>query len=130
VLPVTRTFKLAYADAQEVADNVLELFEATGDGTRSVQRTPRTAQRNRQPQQPNQGGGGTGVPTIGPEIELTAAAGARPAARGVAAAVVAADRRAPCPTSSAAFTASTPSRTRTRSSCSARLKMRWTSSTT
>ncbi len=69
VLPVMRTFNLAYADAQAVADNIFELFESSGDGGQRARPQPtRNQPRAGRPQQPGQQP--TGVPTIGPEIEL------------------------------------------------------------
>lgn len=64
--PKTQTFRLAYADATEISENILDLFEDTG--------TTRAGGDRRQPQR---GPGGRRVPQavagaspIGPEIEL------------------------------------------------------------
>jgi general secretion pathway protein D len=64
--PKTQTFRLAYADATEISENILDLFEDTG--------TTRTGADRRQTQR---GPGGrrmpqpaTGGSPIGPEIEL------------------------------------------------------------
>ncbi len=73
----TSTFRLAHADANEIAQNIMELFEDTGGttgGTPAPQRTSRTAQQRRAsqrrstPQRSAVKGAGGGSP--GPTAEL------------------------------------------------------------
>lgn len=70
--PETRTFRLRYADAQEIANQVLDLYESSGTGTRPAAaqrpaqaRAPARPGQAAQPQQPRVPG-----QTIGPEMEL------------------------------------------------------------
>ncbi|HWB20344.1 MAG TPA: secretin N-terminal domain-containing protein [Phycisphaerales bacterium] len=65
----TETFHLQYADAQQVADNILDLFEDTSNGQSSTQRNRTTQRGQRTPPQP-QGGAPNGIPTAGPTIPL------------------------------------------------------------
>ncbi|MHC4446188.1 MAG: type II secretion system protein GspD [Planctomycetota bacterium] len=71
VTPETRTFRLRWADANEIAQNILDLFEETGTttaGTRAAPRARRPTQRGRTAQpQP----GTTAVTTgVRPMVEL------------------------------------------------------------
>ena len=72
----TTTFRLAHADANEIAQNILELFEDTGGttGTPTPQRTGRTAQQRRASQRrstPQRSAvTGTGGRSPGPTAEL------------------------------------------------------------
>ena len=53
VTPETRTFRLRWADANEIAQNITDLFQETGTPTtaaRGTTRTRRTTQRGRTPQ--------------------------------------------------------------------------------
>ena len=72
VTPETRTFRLRWADANEIAQNILDLFDETGTttaGARGTTRTRRpTQQRGRTPQ-PQQTSTTTGVR---PMVELRA----------------------------------------------------------
>ncbi|MDY7107045.1 MAG: secretin N-terminal domain-containing protein [Planctomycetota bacterium] len=63
--PKTQTFRLAYADATEISENILDLFEDTGTGG-SDRRSPqqRRPRGRRVPQAP------VGGSPIGPEIPL------------------------------------------------------------
>lgn len=66
--PKTQTFRLAYADATEISENILDLFEDTGTAGRSQpQRVQRPGGRSRpgQPQASRPGGS-----PLGPDIEL------------------------------------------------------------
>lgn len=70
--PETRTFRLRYADAQEIANQVLDLYESSGTGARPAAaqrpaqaRAPARPGQAAQPQQPRVPG-----QTIGPEMEL------------------------------------------------------------
>ncbi len=67
VEPQTATFRLAYADATEISENILDLFETDSSGTgRTTARTARTARaRTARPQAPQT----AGTP-VGPEIEM------------------------------------------------------------
>jgi len=68
VTGVTMTYRLAHADAQEIADNILELFETTGA---SAPRTGRTTRNARQQPGRQQGQPQVVSPsTPGPEIEM------------------------------------------------------------
>ena len=75
----TTTFRLAHADANEIAQNILDLFEDTGTtgGTPTPQRTGRTAQQRRASQRrgtPQRSVGttpGTGSPGPTAELRLT-----------------------------------------------------------
>jgi general secretion pathway protein D len=71
----TETFRLAHADASEIAQNILDLFEDTGTPTRSgtsrrAQDTRRMTpeQRRRAQQSTQRTSGATGV--VGPTVEL------------------------------------------------------------
>lgn len=69
----TKTFRLAYADANEIANNIYDLFEDTGSGAQRVQRAQGAARAPAQrPAQPARGAqpGAQNVQQVGPVIEL------------------------------------------------------------
>ncbi|MCZ6836326.1 MAG: hypothetical protein O7G85_11175 [Planctomycetota bacterium] len=64
----TITYRLAHADAQEIADNILELFDSSGGG--SAARAPRARQQGRATPRGGAQGGGAISGSTGPEIEM------------------------------------------------------------
>jgi general secretion pathway protein D len=65
----TQTFRLAYADATEVSENILDLFETTTTGSSRPGQTRRSGASGRTPGRPNQPVR-PGAPVVGPEIEM------------------------------------------------------------
>ncbi|MCP3905960.1 MAG: hypothetical protein GY715_20235 [Planctomycetes bacterium] len=68
--PETRTFRLAYADATDVSENITELFDASASGT---QRSGSSSSRNQPRRSGSRGQRSTASPgtsVVGPEIEL------------------------------------------------------------
>jgi len=70
--PETRTFRLAHADAQDIANQILELYEDRGQGGARPATPARGGQQPSRPGQPAQAPRVAGA-TIGPELELRVA---------------------------------------------------------
>ncbi|NNF44525.1 MAG: hypothetical protein HKN62_16060 [Phycisphaerales bacterium] len=66
--PRTATFRLAYADATDVSENILDLFESSGTSGGGAQRTQTTRRPTRTTGRQAQATPGGSV--VGPEIEL------------------------------------------------------------